>query len=62
MSPWKLGSPDEQTVRLEIRLPKSMKDWLVDRAGTERKVSRYLRTMIKRAMKNDEKQTRDLTL
>lgn len=58
--PWKLKE-GEETVRVEIKVPKSMKDWLDKREGG---ASRYLRKVIRARMQmkglRDESDDSDL--
>ena len=45
--PWKLA-PDEETVTVAVKMPRSMKTWLEARAGG---ASRFIRALIAAAMK-----------
>lgn len=46
--PWKLGTPDDPTVEIEIRLPLSMKQFLQKQPGG---ISRYIRKLVAARMR-----------
>lgn len=54
MSPWKLGDADDPTVKIEVRLPESMKAWLKERFG-DREVSEFIRRLIAREMRREKR-------
>lgn len=45
--PWKLGDPNEPTEKLEVRIPASMKAWLMARRGG---ASAYIRKLVEAKM------------
>jgi hypothetical protein len=57
--PWKLGDPDEPTEVIQLRLPKSLKDWLSAQPGG---MSAFIRRLVERAKKRSEREKSGLVL
>lgn len=57
--PWKLGDPDEQTVKIEVRLPKSLKDWLSHQPDA---ISTTIRRLVERAKQRSERDKRGIVV